>query len=489
MRPWMRAALLIAALAVSGQGHAQTPRANPLGASIAAIVEGTRLAGARLGVVVMDATTGRVLYEHDPDVPLNPASNAKVLTAAVALSRLGPQRRFSTGLYGSAERGVVQGEIVLRGEGDPSLALRDLYDMARELALSGVREVRGDVVVDDSFLGAQHLPPAFEQQPGETAVFRSAVSAVSLDRNAMVVRVAAGSDVGAPALVGVDPPGYVEVVNEVNTTDGGSPSLSVEVTPLADGRERVRVIGNHPLGAPVAVRARRVENPSLAAGHALRSMLAVAGVRVTGGVRVATTALSGRALLVRHESAPLATLLQRVGKESDNFYAEMTLLAIAAQPSRDEPAGEVTFERGSARMIDWARRAGVDTQGMVVRNGSGLFDANRFTARQAASVLRAAWRDPAIRDEYVAQLAVAGDEGTLRGRGRAAGTNGPRRVRAKTGTLRDVIALSGYALAPDPSRSVIFVVLCNGVAGHGAEARAMADRVAAAVADSLPRGP
>jgi len=468
----MRAVCLAVALLLNTHGFAQ-PAPSP-GVGLASVLEpllvGLRVPGARLGVVVADAATGQVVFQHDPDLPLNPASNAKILTAAAALSLLGPEHRFVTSLHGEVRGGVAR-ELVLKGRGDPSLRTSDLLDLARQARAAGLRRVEGDLVVDDTWLGAEHLPPAFEQRPRETAAYRAAVGAVSVDENALTVRVRPGAT-GTPAVVEVDPPGYAVIAAEATSVEGEPARLSIDATAMRDGRVRLHVTGNVPPGAPLAAYTRRLESPPIAAGCALRAMLEAAGVRVTGAVRVATSPTSDGARLARRESLPLSALLYEVGKDSNNFYAEMLLLAIAAGP---EGGPTTTFARGAERVVAWARGAGVPADGIVVRNGSGLYDANRLSARQVAEVLRAAWRDPGTRHEFVSQLAVAGSDGTLRERMRDVSAG--RVIRAKTGTLDDVIALSGYVLTRDPGRALVFSVLANGVHGHGPEARALADAV------------
>jgi D-alanyl-D-alanine carboxypeptidase/D-alanyl-D-alanine-endopeptidase (penicillin-binding protein 4) len=490
MRRWLRAAALTAAMTVGTHGFAQqgAPHVAPstLAATLDAMITRARLPGATLGVVVVEAASGNVLYEHDPDVPLNPASNAKVLTAAAALSILGADHRFYTSLYGNVQGHAITSALVLKGDGDPSLRTADLYDLARQLRRAGVRRVEGDLVVDDSWFGAQHLPPAFEQQPNEHAAFRAAVGAVSVDENAMTLFVRPAASAGTPAIVTVDPPGYLDVEGTINTVEAGDPvSVSLDVGAGADGRERARVGGTFPVGAPTTPFRRRLDNPGLAAGYVMRAMLDEVGIEVRGRVRIAAVSapgaggLSGLTRLARRESAPLSTLLYEVGKDSNNFYAEMVLLAVAAATVPGDASAPVTFERGAARVLAWARAAGVRTDAMVIRNGSGLFDANRVSARQISEVLRAALRDPTIRDEYVAQLAVGGDDGTLRTRLRIDGA--ARRVRAKTGTLDDVIALSGYVLSADPSSTLVFSFVSNGVRNRGAVARQLADQIVTAV--------
>lgn len=149
--------------------------------------------GGTLSARVVDTESGAVWAESSPQSALNPASNMKLLTAAVALERLGAEFRFSTGLYGKLEGNRVEA-LVLRGHGDPSLTTADLWQLVTALRNLGVTQV-GQVQVDQSRFDEQFVPPAFEQQPDEWASFRAPVSAVALERNALVVNLLA-QDVG-----------------------------------------------------------------------------------------------------------------------------------------------------------------------------------------------------------------------------------------------------------------------------------------------------
>ncbi len=466
--------MLLAPLLLASRGaRAQIGATEAPLAPLPAMLSAARLGAARVGIMAVDAASGRVVYEHDADVSLNPASNAKLLTAGAALARLGPAHRFATSLHARRVVGGAVPSLVLRGGGDPSLRSADLFALARDVAASGITRVDGEIVVDDALFGDAHLPPAFEQQPQESAPFRASVSAASCDENAIRIVVRPGPSAGARADVVATLEGYADLDAQVTTAPTGRPALEVRSARLDDGRERFVVRGTIPIGASPADVWRRVETPSLATGHALRTALRAAGISVAGGVRVQARASEGVPRVALHRSQPLSSLLYEVGKDSNNFYAEMLLLALGSEP--DGAAEGDRFARGAVRVLDWVRSLGVDTQGMVLRNGSGLFDANRVSARQLAGVLRAVWRDASIAPEYLAMLAVGGDDGTLRGRLRVPGA--PRIVRAKTGTLRDVIALSGYVMGADPSRAWVVSVVANGVAGRVTEARALADNV------------
>jgi len=473
------------ALLVGGHGLAQSPPdADPLATAADAALSATPLPPeATVAFVVIDAATGRIRCGRNADRALNPASNTKILTAAAALSLLGPATRLVTTVRGALPdaAGVVHGDLVLQGGGDPSLDTGGLYTLALELRARGVRRIEGALLGDDSAYGDARLPPAFEQQPNESAPFRAAVSALSVDENAATLTVVP-AEVGQPARWTMRPEGYFTLRGSIATTMGaaaGAVRWSTEVLP--DGRETALVAGAIAPGPEALVLRRRLDNPTLATLGAFRAALTAAGITARGRLRRGRVT-EGSVVLASRRSEPLSVLMQRVGKDSNNFYAEMVLLALGA--STPAPTGSL-FEAGTDRVRQWMRDRGLDTAGLVLRNGSGLFDANRVSPRQLGGALRAAWRDPAVHAEFITQLAVGGEEGTLRNR--LATPGAPRVVRAKTGTLRDVVALSGYVLTQDPGQSLVFVYLANGVTGHTREAQQQADALVRAVVQAATR--
>jgi serine-type D-Ala-D-Ala carboxypeptidase/endopeptidase (penicillin-binding protein 4) len=182
--------------------------------------------------------------------------------------------------------------------------------------------------------------------------------------------------------------------------------------------------------------------------------------------------------LASHESPALASLLPEMGKWSDNFYAETIFKVLGAERHRPGRA-----EDSVAAVRAFLETAHLPVDRISIVNGSGLFTGNRIAAQNIADLLVYMYRDPALRSEYVAHLAIGGVDGTLRSRLR--NLPRPRIVRAKTGTLRDTIALSGYVLGPTPEQVYAFSVLTNGVGGHQNEARDLADSVARTLATDL----
>ncbi len=468
-------AVLVCMAALVRPGRAQPPPAHAaLAAQLAALVQAAGL-GDQVSVAVVDARDGATLFGHHADLALNPASNMKLVTAAAALATLGSDFRVHTGLYGHVEGEAVTGGLVLRGFGDPSLRQADLVELARDLADHGVRTV-DRVIVDGTYFDGQYLPPAFDQQPGEVAAFRATTAALSIDANAYTLRVLPGPTAGAPARVRLDGAAYFDLDNQLTTSADG-PSNVIADQRAAGDRLRLGLRGTVALGITGASYRRRIETPLPWVGALMVEALGAAGIRVTGGSSVASTSPTA-GLLADHASAPLSQLILPMGKQSDNFTAEMVFRVLGAE--RRRPGSTAT----SVEVVQaYLASVGIPDGRVTVVNGSGLFQGNRIAAGDLAHVLASVYQSPAIRDEYVASLAIGGVDGTLEGRLRD--LPAPRIVRAKTGTLDDAIALSGYVLGREPGSAIAFSVLVNGARGHHGPARQLCDDVARAIADDL----
>jgi D-alanyl-D-alanine carboxypeptidase/D-alanyl-D-alanine-endopeptidase (penicillin-binding protein 4) len=410
-----------------------------------------------------------------PDVAENPASNMKLITAGAALRYLGAGAVFTTGLYGRIQDGRIE-TLVLRGDGDPSLTSDDLALFAADLRARGVKQV-GDIFLDQSAFEERFVPPGFEQQPDEWAAFRAPVSAVAVDRNSVLVTIAPGAG-GAPARVGFEPPGFVEVDGEIATVPKGKRAVP-RVGPRALGqRLGVRLAGAIAEGTPALRYRQRVDDPRLFAGYALRAALASAGVAVAGCIRQGGE--TEQRELFTHRSRPLSELLPELGKSSDNFYAEMLLRAIGKKV-RGRPG---TSAAGAEAALAWLKEIGAADSGVRITNGSGLFDANRLTPRSLARLLVAVAGNPALSPAFQEQLAIGGVDGTLKHRFPSLAAR--RVVVAKTGTLKDVIALSGYVLDAGGKPSVAFSSIMSAV-GKTAVARQRIDGIVELVADAVQK--
>lgn len=479
--PLLATAVLLGVLAAAGDVRSQAPApaapapsASGIDAAVRALVATHALEGAVIGVAVMDVDSGKMLATHNEHVALNPASNAKLYTASAALAILHAEHRYETSLSGKVSEGAVGG-VTLRGYGDPSLSGDDLAAMAADLRELGVHRVDGDILVDERFFDDQNTPPAYDQKPGEWAAFRAPVCALAVNEDTVTLTVRPGQP-GDTAHAFFEPYGFVDVDGSVKTGEGaGADTIGLVLSPSGK-RMSAKLSGTVGTDAHVVRFTRRVEDPSLLAGYVLRAALDRLGIKVTGDVKPG----SGKGpIIVRHHSAPLSTLLYALGKNSDNFYAEMIFKSLAAEhkgrPAKAADAAEIVTK--------YTRDVGAFDDGVVIKNGSGLYDANRVTTTSVVKLLRATWRNQAIAPEYLSMLSIGGVDGTLHKRFRS--DRARRAVRAKTGTLDEVISLSGYVLGPPGRGPIAFSIVFNKVAGKASVARAAADRVVEAILRQL----
>lgn len=452
----------VATAAPAGKGTT----ALPLPARIDALIAAARALGsARIGIYVQDLATGAVLYERDARAGYSIASVTKVVTMAAALALLGPDFRFRTALLAEEvdDNGVIRGDLYLESRGNPALVTADLEELGRWLERAGVRRVRGELVVDTSYFDEQSSPPHFDEQPLEQAAFRAPVGAASLERNAFVVRVRPARRAGQRAAVWLEPESpYLRLgKSEVVTQGTGRDDIRIAGELDDEGRMVVHVTGQVRAGGNVMSFRRRVESPVAYVGETMREILRKRGIRIRKPARPGV-APAGARVLAYVDSEPLCELIHRLGKDSDNFVAETLLKTLAAE--HREPAADArpaTWQEG----LDVVRRFLVERVGLApdsfrYDNGSGLFDASRFSPAQIGAVLAAAHRDMRYGPDLMAALAIAGTDGTLRGR--LVGSPARGRVRAKTGTLAAVSSLAGY-LDAGPRPPVAFAIFINGI--------------------------
>jgi D-alanyl-D-alanine carboxypeptidase/D-alanyl-D-alanine-endopeptidase (penicillin-binding protein 4) len=450
-----------------------SPQARALGAALDAILAEAPLSGARAGVVVASLRTGEVLYARNPDVLLNPASNVKLVTTAAALARLGPAYRFETEVLADPTGGAARA-LYVRGKGDPSLVTERLWALAADLRLAGVTKV-GDLVVDESWFDGERIGPGFDQEEGDRS-YLAPSGAASLNFNTVAIHVAPGDRPGQRGRVAVEPAsGFLELVNRTTTVRASARRHLVPSSqPLPGGRQRIVVEGRLPAGSRPQAIWRRIDEPALYLGHTLAALLELRGVQVTGKVRVGSVPAGARLVHVA-ESEPLAEIVRYLNKGSNNFVAEQLLRTLGAE-LRGSPG---TWGKGVAAVEDFLAEVGIPRGAYVMRNGSGLNDANRFSARQLVTLLRFMWGRFRVGPEYAASLPVAGHDGTLRWR--LEGTDADGRVRAKTGTLENVTSLSGY-VEGGADGPLAFAVIVNDFPGRAGSAVRAVDALGSALA-------
>ncbi|WP_405284387.1 D-alanyl-D-alanine carboxypeptidase/D-alanyl-D-alanine-endopeptidase [Gaopeijia maritima] len=468
--PWPGATALLGALPEPGTSafRPSSVALARLASRVDGVLDEARWRRSTFGVLVVDGETGDTVYARGADEAMAPASNLKVLTTAAALHYLGPDFRWSTWVTTEAPvvDGVVQGDLVLYGTGDPGLSPSSrgqagaLDRLADSLAARGIRRVEGRVLGDASYFSG--VTRRDEWDPRDlNDWFAAASSALGYNENMVQLRVEATAP-GLPPVVHFDPPvSGVEIDNRARTVSG-RPSSRLHVL-RDDPSEPIRIEGEIAASARDVYRSMTVRDPDEFAAHAFTGALESAGITVTG--RPGTvgdpdeSALSASRIftgathrvLAGHRSEPLTEALARVNQESHNLYADLVLKTLGRVV-----LGDGSFEGGAQVVRMYLRDAvGVDPASLAMFDGSGLAAANRTTPGVLVATLRHAFASP-LGSIYFETLPEAG---TSRMR-RMARTPAALNLRAKTGTIEGVSALSGMVRSAD-GRPLIFSIIGN----------------------------
>jgi D-alanyl-D-alanine carboxypeptidase/D-alanyl-D-alanine-endopeptidase (penicillin-binding protein 4) len=427
-----------------------------------------------VSILVRSLTRGDTLYRRDSERVFVPASNQKLLTSATALDRLGSDYRFVTRVLTLGERsadGTLHGDLILQGGGNPILATADLKRLARQVAESGIRHITGALRADESRFDARRLGRGWAA--GDEPYYYSAqISALSLNRNTITVRIAPGTKRGSPANVSLEPTtAYVRV--RARCTTGAPGSQSAVALDRVRARNEIQVTGSVPLGGVVVTDSVTVENPALYAAWVFRDALREAGVTLDGPVVWLSAPRAARPL-VAHDSPPLAEIVALLNKPSDNMIAEMLLKAIGA-----ERRGSGTAAAGAAEVASFLREAGVDAGPLVISDGSGLSRMNLVSPETLCALLEYMNRHRDA-DVFRRSLPIAAIDGTLRRR--MLNSTAANNARAKTGTLTHVSALSGYVTARN-GETLVFSIMTNNHPAGTAPAKEMENAVCRALAE------
>lgn len=418
-----------------------------------AILDKSPLPHARLSFLAQRVGQAKPLAQCAPDLPLNPASNTKLWTTAAALTRLGPHYRYPTRLYYHTDKikdGVLKGDLYVQSDLDPALVTGEVFEMAQTLYARGLRAIQGRIVFVSTGKHRKAMPPGFGQKD-ELRSYRTAIGSPSVNYNTFVVWVTPGPKRGAPATVAIVPPTTGLSVDNLSTTTRGSANRA-QIS-LVRGKKKtlsIRVAGK--VGERASERSTRLPryDPTQYANEVFQQALLAAGITISKSPFKLAALPDSASLVLRHDSRPISELIRSVNKFSNNFMAEQILWSMTGP--NDPP------EAGLSVLMDFAKELKTPAKDLHFGNGSGLYQSNTMSARQLVHLLQKTATDFRVASDFLASLSVMGQDGTTRRRLRNSPAAGW--VRAKTGTLDGVSALSGYVSAPG-KRAIVFSILIN----------------------------
>jgi D-alanyl-D-alanine carboxypeptidase/D-alanyl-D-alanine-endopeptidase (penicillin-binding protein 4) len=456
------------------------------------------------GIQVVDLDSGRTLYQRNPTSFFVPASNTKLFTAALALTRLGPDYTFVTRVVADAapdSTGLIAGDLCLAGGGDPNLSARAIpyrkgpaagnplaaiEELADQVAARGVKRIAGSIVGDDTWYVWQPYATGWgiEDPKSDDG---PPVSALTINDNTITLSVHPAEHPGEIAWLTLNPPlEFYRIGNRVRTGPTGS-ERHVWFERLPDSLE-AQLWGALPLGDRGQDLPLGIEDPARYAAMALRRALEDRGIVVEGdavarhrfpnelpGLHTAPPEPSGPPSgqpgfeLARRVSAPLIEDLRITAKVSQNLHAELALRAVG-KARRNVGS----FEAGLDELKTFLAEAGIDPESYSFHDGSGLARLNVVTPAAVVKLLRFMYAS-AARGSWISLLPVAGEDGTLANRfGNAAPAAG--KMHAKTGSLSHVSALSGYVERPG-GHWLGFSILVNNYNTRSADVRGVMDQI------------
>jgi D-alanyl-D-alanine carboxypeptidase/D-alanyl-D-alanine-endopeptidase (penicillin-binding protein 4) len=443
--------LLAALLAAPALGARELPK--PLAEALRA----TSVPQSSVAIVVQDLGAARPSLSLNAGLAMNPASVMKLATTFAALELLGPAYRWKTEAYvtGALRDGVLEGDLLLKGYGDPKLDYESFWMLLRALRGKGLREIRGDLVLDRSFFAPLQGDPArfdgdalrpYNVLPDALLVhYKSLRFAFVPEPEREAVRIYAEPH----------PPG-LEVSNRLHLSAGSCLEGRAFRDMLQAGFEagpppRATFAGRYPIACGEKDLHVALLAPNEQVAGILRELWPEMGGAWSGHVREGTVPPEAR-LLHTHESAPLAQMIRDINKFSNNVMARQLYLTLATASS--EPPARLELAAEAVR--HWLAVKGIPAPELAVENGSGLSRSDRLSAASLAALLQAAWAS-AVMPEFIASLPLAAVDGTMKKR--LIGDPVAGQAHVKTGLLSDVRAMAGYVLDRKGRRKVVVMVM------------------------------
>ncbi len=400
----------------------------------------------------------------NPKTPFNPASTMKLVTTSAALDLLGPTYTWKTVAYilGTQQGDVLRGDLIIKGSGDPKFLMENFWQFLRQIRAKGIREIRGNLVLDRS---------AFEESPFDAAVFDGAAEkAYNAGPDALLLNYKSlkfqflPDDINRKVRVSIDPPVADYTVGVPGLSDGNCngwlEKLGAEVN-----NDSASFSGSY--DASCGDKAwfmhpyRMTQNQYF--GAVFRQMWHEVGGSFRGDVKSGTAPASAK-LVAEWTSPMLSEIVRDINKFSNNVMTRQLLLTLAADPM-GQPANA---EQGARVIKGWLANKNIAAPELVIENGAGLSRIERISAGTMGKILAAAWRSP-LMPEFISSLPLVGQDGTMRNRLKDTGVAGKAHI--KTGGLREVRTIAGYVVAASGKRYVVVNFINHPNAGNGRTAQ------------------
>ncbi|WP_102275473.1 D-alanyl-D-alanine carboxypeptidase/D-alanyl-D-alanine endopeptidase [Cytobacillus massiliigabonensis] len=442
------------------------------------------LKGALAGISVRNAATGDILYSRMGDTRFKPASNLKLFTAAAALSVLGPDYTFTTEILtdGQVKNKILNGNLYIKGKGDPTLLISDFDQMAKDIKALGINKINGDLLGDDTWYDNVRYSRDMNWSD-ETYYYGAQISALTAspdedyDAGTVIVEVNPGDDIRKrPSIVLQPATDYVEIINHAITVESGEEkNITIE---RLHGTNTIIVEGTIPKNAKTTKEWVAVWEPTHFVLELLKQSLEKYGISFDGSMRTASVPMNAQ-MLKGYPSQPLAELLLSFMKLSNNVHGEILVKEMGRVVK-----GEGSWEKGLEAVESEISKFGVRTNTIELRDGSGISHINLIPPNEITSLLFAVQNESWF-NQFLHSLPVSGAPNRMIGgtlRNRMLNSPAQLQVRAKTGSIASVSSLSGYVDTKSGERLIFSIILNNLL--NDAKGKMIEDKIALVLAES-----
>ena len=409
----------------------------------------------QVSIVIRSAKTGNILSSHNPNSVRKPASVMKVLTTYSALLELGNQFKWPTKFYyhGSYRKGVINGDLIIRAYGDPTLSAKDIPKIVRRLKSIGINSITGDIVIDRSFFDvADRVSSGFDSH--RFSEYNAMPDALMFEDHlsTIIVKPKGGK---VEAYKAIQDRSYTLVNNIKSSTKScaGNRSWPRILVNTEGALPRVTLSGTLSLKCRPRYIKKLVTHAYQSFYYALRAEMIRRGIAFHGRLQLANTPEGARALFT-HYSRSLIKIIAKTNKKSNNLYARHLMLLLGAK-RYGAPATEAKGRKAVAQILG---NIGLKSSSIYLDNGCGLSRESRITARALSDILQSANTRYGMQWRKV--LSIAGIDGTIRKRFRRSVAKG--RAWMKTGTLKDAKNIAGYVRSKRSKKLYSVVILYNG---------------------------
>ncbi len=433
---------------------------------------------AQVGVMVMDAKTGKVLFEHNQYRAFTPASIVKLFSATAALAYLGKAFHFITRIGFNPQqlkKGVLKGNLTVEFTGDPSLTDQDLAKLLESVRHVGIKQIRGNIILVNKRYQGPNYAPGWTYDSLYWA-FSAPITTIILNQNQVAVNFEPSKTLGKPVRFSRGPLArFMTLRTDVKTVTYQQAMHQCSLLIRVSDANVMHLSGCWPTGV-AGWQTIAITNPALYVSRVIQSDLAKQGVKFSGKVMTGYWA-KGVKVLASHDSVRLPGLLHKMLKDSDNVYAESLTKTMGYYRS-----GHGTFQSGvNALEAEDSQLADIDFDQAVLRDGSGQSRYDLLQPQQVVKLLYAIYHNKKLKRILVDALPISGEDGTLEWRMRSEQMRG--RVQAKTGSMTGVSALSGYLTTADHKR-LIFSIMMNNFVGKIDAARSLQDQMCEVMAQA-----